>query len=119
LLDRVRDAVSARHYSRRTEETYIAWIRRYILFHGKRHPAEMGAGEITQFLTDLAVHRKVAASTQNQALSALLFLYREVLNQEIPWLEDVVRAKRARRLPVVLTRDETRAVLDQLQASLG
>jgi integron integrase len=115
LLDRVRDAVSARHYSRRTEETYIAWIRRYILFHGKRHPAEMGAGEITQFLTDLAVHRKVAASTQNQALSALLFLYREVLNQEIPWLEDVVRAKRARRLPVVLTRDETRAVLDQLR----
>ncbi len=115
LLDRVRDAVRARHYSRRTEEAYIVWIRRYILFHGKRHPAEMSAGEITQFLTDLAVRRKVAASTQNQALSGLLFLYREVLGQEIPWLEDVVRAKRARRLPVVLSRDETRAVLDQLR----
>lgn len=115
LLDRVRDAVRARHYSRRTEEAYVAWIRRYILFHDKRHPTEMGAGEITQFLTDLAVRRKVAASTQNQALSALLFLYREVLGQQIPWLEDVVRAKRARRLPVVLTRDETRAVLDQLR----
>lgn len=106
----------ARHYSRRTEEAYVAWIRRYILFHGKRHPAEMGAAEITQFLTDLAVRRKVAASTQNQALSALLFLYREVLGQEIPWLEDVVRAKRPRRLPVVLTRDEIRAVLDRLRA---
>jgi len=115
LLDRVRDAVRARHYSRRTEEAYAAWIRRYILFHGKRHPAEMGAAEITRFLTDLAVRHKVAASTQNQALSALLFLYREVLGQEIPWLEDVVRAKRARRLPVVLARDETRAVLDQLR----
>ena len=116
LLDRVRDAVRARHYSRRTEEAYVVWIRRYILFQGKRHPAEMGAGEITQFLTDLAVRRKVAASTQNQALSELLFLYREVLGQEIPWLEDVVRAKRARRLPVVLTRDETRAILDQLRS---
>jgi len=116
LLDRIRDAVRARHYSRRTEEAYVAWIRRYVLFHGKRHPAEMGAGEITQFLTDLAVRGKVAASTQNQALSALLFLYREVLGQEIPRLEDVVRAKRPRRLPVVLTRDETRAVLDRLRA---
>lgn len=115
LLDRVRDAVRARHYSRRTEEAYTAWIRRFILFHGKRHPAEMGAAEITRFLTALAVDRRVAASTQNQALSALLFLYRDVLRQEIPWLEDVVRARRARRLPVVLTRDETRAVLDHLR----
>ncbi len=104
----------ARHYSRRTEEAYIAWIRRYILFHGKRHPAEMGGAEITQFLTSLAVQRKVAAATQNQALSALLFLYREVLNQEVPWLDSVVHAKRPRRLPVVLTRDEIRTVLDQL-----
>lgn len=115
LLDRVRDAVRARHYSRRTEEAYVAWIRRFILSQGKRHPAEMGAAEITQFLTALAVRAWVAASTQNQALSALLFLYREVLGQQIPWLEDVVRAKRARRLPVVLTRDETRAVLDRLR----
>jgi integron integrase len=115
LLDRVRDTVRARHYGRRTEEAYVAWIRRFILSQGKRHPAEMGAAEITQFLTALAVRARVAASTQNQALSALLFLYREVLGQQIPWLEDVVRAKRARRLPVVLTRDETRTVLDQLR----
>ncbi len=114
LLDRVRDTVRARHYSRRTEEAYIAWIRRYILFHGKRHPAEMGAAEITQFLTSLAVQRNVAASTQNQALSALLFLYREVLGQEVPWLDGIVHAKRPRRLPVVLTREEVRAVLGQL-----
>ena len=114
LLDRVRDTVRARHYSRRTEEAYIAWIRRYILFHGKRHPAEMGAAEITQFLTSLAVQRNVAASTQNQALSALLFLYREVLGQEVPWLDGIVQAKRPRRLPVVLTREEVRAVLGQL-----
>jgi integron integrase len=117
LLDRVREALRSRHYSRRTEEAYVAWICRYIVFHDKRHPIEMGAGEITRFLTDLAVRGKVAASTQNQALSALLFLYREVLNQDIPWLEDVVRAKRTRRLPVVLTRGEIRAVLDQLRGA--
>ena len=80
----MRDSIRARHYSRRTEEAYISWIRRYILFHGKRHPAEMGAAEITQFLTSLAVRGRVAASTQNQALSALLFLYREVLGQRSP-----------------------------------
>jgi len=114
LFDRVRDAIRTRHYSRRTEEAYLAWIRRYILFHGKRHPAEMGAAEMTQFLTSLAVRRKVAASTQNQALSALLFLYREVLGQEVPWLDGIVHAKRPRRLPVVLTREEIRAVLGQL-----
>lgn len=111
----MRDAVRARHYSRRTEDAYIAWIRRYILFHGKRHPAEMGAAELTQFLTALAVQGKVAASTQNQALSALLFLYRKVLGQEVPWLDGLVHAKRPRRLPVVLTRDEVRALLGQLQ----
>ncbi len=114
LFDRVRDAIRTRHYSRRTEEAYIAWIRRYILFHGKRHPAEMGAAEITQFLTSLAVQRNVAAATQNQALSALLFLYREVLGQEVPWLDGIVHAKRPWRLPVVLTREEVRAVLGQL-----
>jgi site-specific recombinase XerD len=115
LLDRVRAAIRARHYSRRTEKTYVAWIRRYIVFHGKRHPAEMGAAEVTQFLTALAVERNVAASTQNQALSALLFLYREVLEQGLPWLDNVVRAKGAQRLPVVLTRAEVRAVIQQLQ----
>ena len=97
FLDRVRQALQTRHYSRRTEKTYLAWIRRYILFHGKRHPAEMGAREVTQFLTSLAVDRHVAASTQNQAFGALLFLYREVLEQNLPWLDDVVRARRPRR----------------------
>src|SRR6267143_2046950 len=114
LLDRVREAIRSRHYSRRTEKAYVHWIRRFIFFHGKRHPAEMGAGEVTAFLTSLAVQDKVAASTQNQALSALLFLYREVLDVDLPWLEDVVRAKRPQHLPVVLTRDETRAVLQRL-----
>jgi integron integrase len=117
LLDRVREAIRARHYSRRTEKTYVAWIRRYIFFHGKRHPAEMGAAEITRFLTSLAVESRVSASTQNQALSALLFLYREVLEQDIPWLDDVVRAKRPQRLPVVLTRGEVRAVLERLDGA--
>src|SRR3989449_9805730 len=93
LLDRVRDAIRARHYSRRTEEAYVGWIRRFIFFHGKRHPAEMGGAEITAFLTALAVNGRVAASTQNQALSALLFLYRDVLEVDLPWLAGVVRAK--------------------------
>ncbi|MGH7391149.1 MAG: integron integrase [Candidatus Rokuibacteriota bacterium] len=115
LLDRVREAIRARHYSRRTEKTYVAWIRRYILFHGKRHPADMGAAEITRFLTSLAVEGRVAASTQNQALSALLFLYREILQQEVPWLDDLVYAKRPQHLPVVLTREEVRAVLAEMQ----
>lgn len=117
LLDRVRVAIRARHYSRRTEKTYVAWIRRYILFHGKRHPADMGATEVSRFLTSLAVDGNVAASTQNQALSALLFLYRDVLDQDLPWLDDVVRAKGAQRLPVVLTRAEVRAVIQQLQGT--
>src|SRR5262245_5947987 len=114
LLDRVREALRARHYSRRTEEAYIAWIRRYIFFHGKRHPAEMGAPEITRFLSSLAVGDKVAASTQNQALGALLFLYRDVLELDLPWLDGIVRAKRPQRLPIVLTREEVRAVLQPL-----
>jgi hypothetical protein len=99
LLDRVRAAIRTRHYSRRTEKAYVAWIRRYILFHGKRHPLEMGGLEVTRFLTSLAVEGHVAGSTQNQALSALLFLYREVLAQELPWLDDIVRAKRTPACP--------------------
>ncbi len=114
LLDRVRHAVRARHYSRRTEKAYVHWIKRYIFFHGKRHPAEMGAAEVTAFLTALAVRERVAASTQNQALNALLFLYREILGVELPWLDNVVRAKRPQHLPTVLTRDEVRAVLERL-----
>ncbi len=115
LLDRVRAALRIRHYSRRTEKAYVAWILRYILFHGKRHPAEMGAPELTRFLSSLAVDRTVAASTQNQALSALLFLYRQVLELDLPWLDDVVRAKRPKRLPVVLAREEVRTVLQPLE----
>jgi site-specific recombinase XerD len=115
LIDRVRAALRARHYSRRTEEAYVAWIKRYIFFfHAKRHPAEMGAPEVTRFLSSLAVDGRVAASTQNQALSALLFLYRDVLEVDLPWLDGVVRAKRPERLPVVLTRDEVRALLQRL-----
>ncbi len=111
LLDRVREALRTRHYSRRTEKAYVAWIRRYILFHRKRHPLDMGAPEITRFLSALAVDGNVAASTQNQALSALVFLYREVLDLDVPWLDDLVRAKRPIRLPIVLTREEVGAVL--------
>jgi integron integrase len=117
LLDRVRQAIRARHYSRRTEKAYVAWTRRYILFQGKRHPSDMGAAEMTQYLSSLATQDHVSASTQNQALSALLFLYRDVLGQEPPWLDDIVRAKRTARLPVVLTRDEVRAVIRQLRGT--
>ncbi len=113
LLDRVRDAIRLKHYSYRTEETYVHWIRRYILFHNKRHPSEMGSPEIELFLTHLAVEAHVAASTQNQALSALLFLYRYVLHQELAPV-DAVRAKRSRYLPTVLTREEVGAVIRQL-----
>jgi integrase len=117
LLDRVREANRLRHGSRSTEKSYIGWIRRFILFHGKRHPAEMGAPEVAQFLSSLAVEGQVAASTQNQALSALLFLYRYVLHQELPWLDDVVRARRPKHLPIVLTRDEVRAVISKLDGT--
>ena len=92
LLDQVRDRLRAKHYSIRTETQYFQWIKRFILFHGKRHPREMGAVEVEAFLTHLAVEGRVAAATQNQALSALLFLYREVLNIDLPWLDKVVRA---------------------------
>lgn len=115
LLDRVRTLIRTRHYSYRTEQSYIHWIKRYILFHNKRHPAEMGAAEVTQFLSNLAVSHKVSASTQNQALAALLFLYRYVLSIDLPWLDDVVRAKKPTRLPVVLTKEETRTLLAHLK----
>jgi integron integrase len=103
----------------RTERQYVQWARRFILFHGKRHPAEMGAREVEAFLTHLAVAGKVAAATQNQALSALLFLYREVLGQDLPWLDEVVRAKRPARLPVVLTRREVAQVLERMERTHG
>ena len=114
LLDRVRTAIRARHYSPRTEKAYVGWIRRFILFHGRRHPAAMGNEEITQYLTHLAVEGKVSPSTQTQAASAILFLYRYVLVQDIQKLENVVRAKPAKRLPVVLSRTEVSAVLGEL-----
>jgi integron integrase len=114
LLDCLREALRARHYSRRTEQTYCAWVRRFIYFHNIRHPAEMGEPEINAFLTQLAVKHKVSASTQNQALSALLFLYRHVLGREIGDLGNVIRARKPKRLPVVMTREEVRAVLGQL-----
>src|SRR5262249_20151756 len=117
LLDQVRAALRVRHYSLRTEEAYVGWIRRFIVFHGKRHPREMGKEEVTTFLTRLAVQGKVAASTQNQALSALLFLYRSVLEAEVPWLDELVHAKRPRKLPVVLTRGEVQALLSCLRGT--
>lgn len=119
LLDQMRDLLRLKHYSLRTEDQYLQWVRRYIFFHGKRHPAEMGAEEVQAFLTDLAVRGKVAASTQNQALSALLFLYREVLGVDLPWLKEVVRAKPSQRLPVVLSRQEVSAVLAQMNGLHG
>ncbi|MBU1486633.1 integron integrase [bacterium] len=117
LLDQVRDLIRVKHYSIRTEEAYVNWIRRFIFFHNKRHPLEMGEPEVSQFLTHLAVKGKVSASTQNQALSAILFLYREVLKKDIGWLDDVERAKRPTRLPVVFTREEATAILARLEGS--
>lgn len=107
MLDQVRELIRIRHYSIRTEQAYLQWIRRFILFHGKRHPIEMGARELTEFLSDLAIKRNVSASTQNQALNAILFLYRDVLKIELPWLDEVQRAKRPQHLPVVFTRPKT------------
>src|SRR5437867_325843 len=114
LLDQVREAIRMRHYSLRTEEAYVHWIKRFILFHGKRHPREMGEQEVSHFLSALAVKAHVSASTQNQALCALLFLYRHVLDQNLGWLDDVVRAKRPQRLPVVLARQEVKELLGAL-----
>ena len=115
LLTRVRSALRLRHYSRRTEQAYVRWIHHYIRFHAMRHPAELGSAEVSAFLTDLAVERRVSASTQNQALAALLFLYGEVLGTKVAWIADLVRAKQPRRMPVVLTRDEVRAVLGRMR----
>jgi integron integrase len=117
LLTRVRLALRARHYSYRTEENYVAWIRRFILFHGKRHPDLMGVDEINAFVTHLAAHDDVAASTQNQALAAILFLYRAVLEVPLARPEVLVRAREPDRLPVVLSRDEVRAVLSRLKGT--
>ncbi|MEJ8568391.1 integron integrase [Elongatibacter sediminis] len=114
LMDRVREVMRVRHYSLDTERCYLEWIRRFILFHGKRHPAEMGKVEVEAFLTHLAVNRGVAPSTQNQALHAVLFLYAQVLGVDLPWLDEVVRAKSRRRLPVVLSVGETRDLLQRV-----
>ncbi len=114
LLDQVRGKIRLKHYSIRTEQAYVDWIRRFILHFGKRHPRELGAADVEAFLTHLAVAGNVAASTQNQAKSALLFLYREVLETELPWLDNVERARAPKRLPVVLTREEVQGVLGRL-----
>ena len=110
LLDELKAAIRIRHYSRRTEEAYVGWIRRFILFNGKRHPREMGESELQSFLAPLAIQKHVSASTQNQALSAILFLYRDVLKAEAFNLDLAVRARRPERLPVVLTREEVKAI---------
>lgn len=117
LLDRVREVLRFKHYSLRTEEAYIGWIRRYVVFHGKQHPESLGTEEVRAFLTDLAVNGKVAAPTQNQALSALLFLYQEVLKREIGWLDEVERAQRPAKMPVVCTPEEVQAVLKEVQGA--
>ena len=103
LLDQLRDKIRLKHYSLRTEQVYADWVRRFVIFHGRRHPRELGPEHVEAFLTSLAVERQVSASTQNQAKSALLFLYKEVLGVELPWLDRVESAKQPRRLPVVLT----------------
>jgi len=114
LLDQVRQQIRVRNYSIRTEVVYAEWVKRYIRFHHYRHPLEMGGAEIEAFLTHLAVKRNVAGATQNQALAALLFLYKEVLKVDLPWLNGIVRAKKPKHLPVVLTRDEVNRVLVQM-----
>ena len=117
LLDEARSVARLRHLSLRTEHSYLNWIKRFILFHNKRHPLEMGEHEIRQFLSHLAVENNVAASTQNVALAALLFLYRDVLKKELPYISDIERAKRPERLPVVLNQSEVKAILSQLNGS--
>ena len=118
LLDQLRDRIRVKHYSIRTEQAYVQWVKRYLFFHGMRHPNEMGKPEVEAFLTSLAVERNVAASTQGQALAALLFLYKEVLHIELPWLDDVTRAKRPAKLPTVLTREEVRNLVQQVDDPL-
>src|SRR2546423_1119276 len=117
LLDRVREAIRVRHYSLRTEDSYAQWVRRFVLFHRKRHPQTMGAAEVAAFLTHLAAERRVAPSTQNQAKAALLFLCKEVLGVDLPWLDEVVGAKERHRLPVVLTQSEVRSLLHELSGN--
>ncbi len=119
LLDRVRDRIRRLGYAKRTEQSYVHWIKRFILYNGKRHPMEMGKVEVEAFLTHLAAERDVAAATQNLALSAILFLYREVLEMPLPWLDSVVRAKKPSRLPVVLTRREVDSVLGRTEGTVG
>ncbi|MBP1628560.1 MAG: integron integrase [Holophagaceae bacterium] len=119
LLDQLRDCIRVRHYSLRTEDAYVDWARRFILFHGKRHPREMGAPEVQAFLTHLAVERRVSASTQNQAKAALVFLYGQVLGVQLPWLSEVVMAKAAPRLPVVLSIGEVCQIFDQLEGVMA
>ena len=114
FLNSVRDAIRLRHYSIRTEQAYIDWIKRFIWFHNKRHPKEMGEPEVVSFLTHLAVERKVAASTQNQALNALVFLYKAVLDRPLDELKGAVRAKKPQKIPVVLTQEEVRQLLKHL-----
>jgi site-specific recombinase XerD len=115
LITQMQTALRARHYSRRTEQVYCRWVRQFIRFHGLRHPADMAEPEINAFVTHLAVDEKVSASTQTQALSAVLFLYRHVLHREVGELTELVRARRSTHLPAVLTREEVRAVLVQLR----
>jgi len=115
LLEQVRARIRVKHFSVRTEQAYCDWIKRFVIFHGKRHPLELGAQEVAAFLTSLAVQARVAASTQNQAKSSLLFLYKEVLGAELPWLDGIETAKAPLRLPVVLTRDEVASVLARLE----
>ena len=117
LLDQVRSTMRMRHYSYQTEQTYIKWIRRYIFFHNVRHPAEMGAAEVEAFLSNLAVEGNVSASTQNQALSAVLFLYKEVLKTDLPWLGTFTPAKKSNHVPVVLTKDEVKLIINQLSGT--
>ena len=117
LLDQVRNIIRRKHYSIRTEQAYVDWIKRFIIYHNKCHPAEMAEEEVAQFLTHLARDLNVAASTQNQALSALLFLYKEVLKQEIGWLEKVERVRRPAKLPVVLTRSEVKEIFAHLHGT--
>ena len=117
LLDQVRDVMRLKHYSLRTERAYCDWITRFIRFHQMRHPAEMREPEMSEFLTHLARSENVSAATQNQALSALLFLYKEVLTEEIGWLQNVERAKKPARLPVVLTRDEIHKIFAELRGT--
>ncbi len=119
LFDEVRRCLRVKHYSLRTEKVYWGWIRRFILANGKRHPRDLGAPEVEHFLSGLAVHGNVAANTQNQALSALLFLYRQVLHIDLPWMESVVRAKRPQRLPTVLAREEVQQLLAQMDGRSG